>query len=103
MCRPADPLPLAAQRRLRPIGPPPALTRPASRRQIELGAASSLGQRAGMFRLPGHTGLILSRTGKGIAFAQNQIQTELKGALIKNGTLTRTLITPNRNPSPNPA
>jgi hypothetical protein len=56
-----------------------------------------------MFRLPGHTGLILSRTGKGIAFAQNQIQTELKGALIKNGTLTRTLITPTRNPSPNPA
>ena len=47
----------------------------------------------------------IRRTGKGLAFAQNQIQTELKGALIKNCTLAMTptpTLTHNPNPNPNP-
>ena len=41
--------------------------------------------------------------GKGLAFAQNQIQTELKGILIKNWlALTTLTLILNRNPKPRP-
>ena len=56
---------------------PPALMRSASAKSSSRQPPASANGQASS-RCPGHTSPIL-RTGKGLAFAQNQIQTELKG------------------------